>query len=70
MLKNSPACGVIPQSELDKTFFGSGKHQIAAAKQLCDGCPIMEQCNDIAISLGDQAWGVFGGKHYKAGVAQ
>lgn len=68
-------CTKLSYAELEVTFFGQGKHQQNAAIKLCSGCPFTKQCETIAEEMVvmkdgkvmDGAWGVFGGKAYRAG---
>lgn len=69
-------CQTLTHAELEVTFFGQGKHQQTKAIAMCEGCPFKSNCTDIAESMAvikngeivDGAWGVFGGKAYRAGV--
>lgn len=61
-------CSSLTPAELEVTVFGQGKHQQLQAIAMCQGCPIKNECSEIALELDDQAWGVFGGKAYRAGV--
>lgn len=60
-------CSSLSIAEVDQTFFGQGKRQQEAAIKICQGCPLTQECTNIAKSLGDNAVGVFGGKSYKNG---
>jgi WhiB family redox-sensing transcriptional regulator len=40
-------------------FFGETKKEIAAAKAVCSGCPVMEKCAKWAVP--NEEFGVFGG---------
>lgn len=69
-------CQTLSHAELEVTFFGQGKHQQNKAIAMCQGCPFMDDCRSIAEDMTvmkngkivDGAWGVFGGKAYRAGV--
>lgn len=72
---NGNCFGLTPD-ELEVTVFGQGKHQQLKAIALCENCPIAKRCTRIAENMAvigregdivDGAWGVFGGKAYRAG---
>lgn len=68
-------CTELSHAELEVTFFGQGKHQQNKAIEMCAGCPFTKKCTEIAEEMTviengrimNGAWGVFGGKAYRAG---
>ena len=40
---------------------GDNRREIALARQACSGCPVKQQCLDVALSFPEDDFGIFGG---------
>ncbi len=73
-------CQTMPLAEVDKIFFGQGKHQKAQARVLCHECPLTQVCESQAhirtsVQRADGLWmsesartfGTFAGVTYRDG---
>lgn len=58
------ACAEV--DDATRIFFSDDLGDIATAKRVCEGCPVMVECLETAIDRGEQ-WGVWGGQLLIAG---
>ena len=59
------ACSTLT-GELTGVFFSDELHDIARAKRICEGCPVMAECLEGALAR-REPWGVWGGQLFHAG---
>lgn len=73
-------CQTLPIAEVDKIFFGQGRHQKAQARVLCHNCPLTDVCaqqarirttvqraDGLYTSEAARTWGTFAGETWKDG---
>jgi hypothetical protein len=44
--RKQASCLYLPESYKDRLFFSNSTRAIDAAKMVCDGCPVLEQCRE------------------------
>lgn len=62
----TPSASGLTYEEIDEVFFPDqgGQHNAARAKAICARCPVLTECLDHALALGD-VHGVWGGTTYE-----
>jgi hypothetical protein len=56
-------CGTLSPQQYDKLFFPKSGRSILDAKQFCLGCPVKDQCLEVA--LADELEGIWAGTNMK-----
>lgn len=62
--RDAACAGATPETA--RLFFSDELTEIADAKRICAGCPVIVECLDTALARGEQ-WGIWGGQLFVSG---
>lgn len=55
----------LPQRERVNMMYGRTSVEIKEAQKICEGCPVVDECLEYALTPPFEKWGVWGGKSEK-----